>query len=125
MNEPGFLQEDAFPGNDPPEKKPSPTDEAKSARFRTRLTIVLAVLILVPSMYGFVGKFYEFVRIYRGDWEGSFAIAPMLNYLLASGGFLCLFFWATANRMFHDIEEPKHAMLDNEQRLDQQLGGKP
>ena len=36
------------------------------------VTMALAVLILIPSMYGFVGKFVEFVHIYRGASGGEF-----------------------------------------------------
>ncbi|REK10311.1 MAG: cbb3-type cytochrome oxidase assembly protein CcoS [Planctomycetota bacterium] len=42
----------------------------------------------------------------------------MLNYLLASLGFLFLFGWAVMSGMFHDIERPKYTMLENEARLD-------
>jgi nitrogen fixation-related uncharacterized protein len=69
-------------------------------------------------MYGFVGKFIEFVHVFRGVPEGRFAVAPMLNYILASLGFLMLLLWAAANGMFHDMEQPKHSFLDNEARLD-------
>ena len=75
-------------------------------------------VILVPCMLGFGMKFIEFIRIFRGDGEGAFAIAPILNYLLASFGFLLLFGWAAANGMFHSIEGPKYDMLANEARLD-------
>jgi len=82
------------------------------------VTMLLAVAILVPSLWGFGTKFYEFVLLARGDVEGVFAVTPVINYLLASLGFLLLFGWAAANGMFHDIEQPKRTMLDNEQRLD-------
>ncbi|MCO6455534.1 MAG: hypothetical protein J5I93_09585 [Pirellulaceae bacterium] len=90
----------------------------RSARLRTRVTLALAIAILIPSMYGFAGKFYEFLHLVRGESDGAFAVAPILNYLLASGGFLLLLLWATANGMFHDIERPKHTLLDREQQLD-------
>ena len=89
-----------------------------SAKWRFRITIGLAIAILIPSMYGFIGKFIEFVQIYRGESGGAFAVAPMLNYLLASGGFLLLLLWATMNGMFHDIEQPKYTLLDRERQLD-------
>jgi hypothetical protein len=41
-----------------------------------------------------------------------------VNYLLAGIGFLCLLGWATLNGMFHDVEQPKRTMLENEERLD-------
>ena len=79
----------------------------------------MAVLILVPSMLGFVAKFIEFTRTFQGAPDGAFAITPMLNYLLASAGFFCMLVWAIANGMFHDIEKPKYTMLDNEKKLDE------
>ena len=82
------------------------------------VTIFLAAAILVPSLLGFGTKFYEFVVLARGDVEGVFAVTPVINYLMASLGFLCLLGWAAANGMFRDIEQPKLTMLENEERLD-------
>ena len=89
--------------------------------FRTRRLVMLlmALAVLVPSLYGFGTKFLEFVALYRGDVEGAFAISPILNYLLASLGFLLLFAWAALGGMFRDIEQPKYTMLENEALLDQ------
>jgi len=86
------------------------------------ITAILAVLILVPSLWGFGSKFLEFVALCRGDPDGSFAIMPVLNYLLASLGFLLLFGWAVLQGTFRDIEKPKFTMLDNERRLDENQG---
>ena len=85
------------------------------------ITGIMAVLILVPSLYGFAGKFIEFVHIYRGASDGEFAVAPILNYLLASAGFFCMLLWAAWNGMFHDIERPKVDFLENERLLDRGL----
>jgi hypothetical protein len=93
-------------------------DASRAARIRARVTLILAVAILIPSLYGFAGKLWEFIHIFRGDADGAFAATPILNYLLASGGFLLLLLWATAHGMFHDIERPKAVMLENEARLD-------
>ncbi len=86
----------------------------------TILTLVFAVIILPLSMLGFGMKFIEFVHAFRGDSDGIFAITPMVNYILASLGFLCLLVWATINGMFHDIEKPKETMLEIDTLLDQQ-----
>jgi hypothetical protein len=83
-----------------------------------RITLVLALCILLPSLWGFGSKLAEFVALARGDADGAFAIAPLANYLLASLGFLFLFGWAALNGMFRDIERPKYTMLENERRLD-------
>jgi hypothetical protein len=87
-------------------------------RMQMRITLLLAVLILIPSGYGFAGKFIELIRVYRGEAEGAFAVAPVMNYLLASLGFFCLLLWAAAHGMFRDIESPKYEMLQHEELLD-------
>ena len=90
----------------------------KKSSGRLWLTLFFAVIILVPSMLGFAAKFIEFVNTFRGQSDGAFAITPMVNYVLASLGFLCLLVWATVNGMFHDVERPKEIMLQREQQLD-------
>ncbi len=92
---------------------------SNSNRWQWRVTILFAVMILIPSMYGFVGKFVELVQVFRGEPGGEFAIAPILNYLLASLGFLCMLIWAVANGMFNDVERPKLHMLEQEEQLNQ------
>lgn len=87
-------------------------------QMKTLTVIAMSVIILVPTMAGFVTKLIEFVHTYRSQSDGVFAITPITNYLLASLGFLCLLLWATFNGMFHDIERPKYRMLDVEQELD-------
>ncbi len=90
-------------------------NNASRARRRMRIIMwVMAVAVLVPSLYGFGTKFLEFIALYRGDAEGAFAISPVLNYLLASLGFLCLFGWAALRGMFRDVERPKFTLLENE-----------
>jgi nitrogen fixation-related uncharacterized protein len=88
-----------------------------SNRLKNWITLGLAVAILVPSLWGFGSKLLEFVHLYRGETDGAFAIAPLLNYLLASAGFFLLFLWAAMNGMFHDIEGPKYTMLEREEEL--------
>ena len=102
------------------------TSARKPARLTSQqrkmwVTVGMAFLILVPSMYGFIGKFIEFINIYRGGSGGEFAVAPIMNYLLASAGFFCLLVWAAWNGMFRDIEKPKDEMLANEALLDREL----
>ena len=90
----------------------------RTTKWQMRITLLLAVLILIPSSYGFVGKFIELIRVYRGEADGAFAVAPMMNYVFASLGFACLLAWAAAHGMFRDIESPKYDMLTNEEMLD-------
>jgi hypothetical protein len=88
------------------------------------LTIVFALMVLVPSMLGFVAKFIELVAVLQGDADGVFAITPILNYLLASLGFFCMLIWATQRGMFRDIESGKQAMLEQEMLLDRRSAAK-
>jgi hypothetical protein len=94
----------------------------RTTKWQVRITLLLAVLILIPSGYGFVGKFIELVRVYRGESDGAFAVAPMMNYLFASLGFGCLLLWAAAHGMFRDIEGPKYDLLVHEEMLDRAIG---
>lgn len=83
------------------------------------ITIGFGVLVLIPSMLGFMMKFGELVELTKGVSDGGgFAITPVVNYLLASLGFFCLLVWAGLNGMFRDLEKPKYLMLENEQELD-------
>lgn len=89
------------------------------SRRQTLVTIVFAVVILIPALYGFSTKFREFLALY-GDVEGAFALMPIVNYLLATAGFFLLLCWATMQGMFANIEQPKHTMLEQEQGLDEE-----
>ncbi len=84
-----------------------------------RITLLFAVVILTPSLIGFVLKFGEFIHSFREDSQGAFAISPMVNYLLASLGFFCLLLWATKNGAYDDLEAPKYTMLSRELWLDE------
>lgn len=95
-------------------------EQPKSSRTKNIVLIVMSVVILVPSMMGFVMKFIEFIHTFQGETDGAFAITPMLNYMLASLGFFCMLVWAIANGMFHDLERPKYRMLEIEHLLDEQ-----
>lgn len=95
----------------------STSTNTNSGKWQTRTTLLLAVLILIPSGYGFVGKFIELIHVYQGDASGAFAVAPIMNYLLASLGFFCLLLWAATRGMFRDIERPKTEMLEREDLL--------
>ncbi len=98
--------------------------QQNTSRTHRLVMLLMAVAVLVPSLFGFGTKFVEFIALYRGDVEGAFAISPILNYLLASLGFLFLFGWAALGGMFRDIEAPKYTMLENEARLDEAQNGR-
>ncbi|MCA9230263.1 MAG: hypothetical protein KDA57_06405 [Planctomycetales bacterium] len=95
---------------------------AADSRAKNLAVALMGVVILGFCAYGFGSKFIEFVRLVLGDEEvatkGMFAVAPLVNYLLASAGFLCLLGWAAAHGMFHNIEQPKQTMLDLNEQLD-------
>jgi hypothetical protein len=82
------------------------------------ITVFFGVLILIPSLIGFVMKFTEFISVAEGTGGGQFAITPIVNYLLASAGFFFLLMWAAFNGMFKDLEHPKFVMLETEKELD-------
>lgn len=82
------------------------------------VTVALFIAVLGIAGFFFGVKFYELILVAKSDPDGAFAVTPIVNYLLAGLGFLCMLGWAIANGMFHDIEQPKWTMLDNEERLD-------
>jgi hypothetical protein len=85
------------------------------------LKVLVAIFFLGPCFLGFGSKFVELVHVFQGDAEGAFAVAPIVNYLLATSGFLFLLGWAAVNGMFHNIEQPKQDMLQNDAYLDRDL----
>ena len=97
----------------------------KTPNWQVRITLLLAVLILIPSGYGFAGKFIELIHVFRGEPGGAFAVAPIMNYLLASLGFFCLLLWAASRGMFRDIEQPKLEMLEREDLLERNACHRP
>lgn len=86
------------------------------------VVLSMAVVIFLSGLYGFGSKFEEFIRMVRSTEGGRFALIPILNYLLASAGFVCLFVWAARNGMFKDIEKPKYDLLERERELDRKDG---
>ena len=108
--------------NSPVTKPPSTVVIGDSSRkdrsIAWTITVVFGVLILIPSMLGFVMKFGELMTLTGDTGDGGFAITPVVNYLLASLGFFFLLLWAAVNGMFRDLERPKYLMLENERELD-------
>jgi hypothetical protein len=108
----------------------TPTEDAavtdrRNARLTFVFTVVLALLILMPSMLGFIAKFIELFAVLNGEPDGVFALTPILNYLLASLGFFCLLLWATGRGMFRDVESAKRTMLEREDLLDGRVTSEP
>jgi nitrogen fixation-related uncharacterized protein len=84
----------------------------------TKWTLICFV-ILGPCLFTFFAKLEMLIDVFRGDPEWAFAVSPVVNYILASAGFVCLFFWAVKNGMFRDMEQPKLQLLENEAMLDE------
>lgn len=99
----------------------TPETHHDSPFVRNVVTATSAIIILLFCIYGFGMKFVELIVVAREDPDGAFAITPVVNYMLASMGFLFLLGWAAAHGMFHDIEQPKRTMLENEARLNAAL----
>lgn len=90
--------------------------------YRTHwLTWFFSALVLIPTILGFANKFIDLVLVVQGDEDGAFAVTPIVNYLLATAGFLCLLIWTAAQGAFQDLDAPSHAMLENERRLDGEI----
>jgi hypothetical protein len=79
---------------------------------------VFSALVLIPTVLGFANKFLDLVLVVQGDEEGAFAVTPIVNYLFATAGFLCLLIWTATQGAFQDLDGPSRKMLENEHRLD-------
>lgn len=82
-----------------------------------------AAVVLVPTILGFANKFMDLILIVQGDDEGAFAITPIVNYLFATAGFVCLLIWSATQGAFDDLDQPSVAMFENEKRLDAEESG--
>lgn len=100
---------------------PSPQIGSAPARGRRQkwVVIVFAIVIFIPCALGFGNKFVELVQLSHGDAEGRFALTPVVNYLLATLGFLCMFAWGALRGTFHNVEDAKQKMLDDDKRIDE------
>lgn len=69
---------------------------------------------------GFVYKMIQFSREALTSEVASFAVVPVVVYILVALGFIALFFWALARGQFRDIEGPKYRLLESEERYDRE-----
>lgn len=83
------------------------------------LTWVVSAMVLTPAILGFANKFIDLILVVQGDEDGSFAVTPVVNYLLATAGFLCLFLWTASRGAFQDLDAPSRTMFENELKFDQ------
>jgi hypothetical protein len=89
------------------------------APYRTHwLTWFFSALVLIPTILGFANKFLDLVLVIQGDEDGAFAVTPVVNYLFATAGFLCLFVWTATQGAFQNLDSPSYTMMENERRLD-------
>lgn len=93
------------------------TNRRGESRVPTLVAIAFIFIVLIAGGF-FALKFYDLVMVAMYVPDGAFAVTPIVNYLLAGLGFLCMLGWAAYNGMFHDIEKPKQTMLDTEHQLD-------
>lgn len=83
-------------------------------------TWLVAAFVLIPTILGFANKFLDLILVMQGDEEGAFAATPIMNYIFATAGFLCLLIWTATQRAFEDLDEPSRRMFENEQLFDAQ-----
>jgi len=94
-----------------------PIRQAGSRR-QTWITVIFAIVIFIPCIFGFGTKFLELVNLSHSDQEGRFALTPVVNYLLATMGFLCMFLWGATRGTFHNVEAAKQKMLDDDELIE-------
>jgi nitrogen fixation-related uncharacterized protein len=76
------------------------------------------VVVIVAAACGFVFKMYEFSKSLHDSPDVSFALMPIVTYLVVAGGFFFLLAWSFFSGHYKDIEGPKHFLLANERALD-------
>ena len=95
--------------------------ELKMKKHRTHwMTWFFAALVLIPTILGFANKFLDLILVMQGDEEGAFAATPIMNYLLATAGFLCLLIWTATQGAFEDLDAPSRKMFEDEQIFEAQ-----
>jgi hypothetical protein len=83
-----------------------------------RWLLRLFVVVVLGAGGGFAFKLVEFAQTLRAGPDVSFALMPIVTYLVVAAGFFCLLAWATLGGHFRDLESPKHFLLENERALD-------
>jgi nitrogen fixation-related uncharacterized protein len=76
------------------------------------------VIVVVAAGVGFVIKMVEFAKTLHDAPEVSFALMPIVTYLVVAGGFFFLLAWSFFSGHYKDVEGPKHFLLSNERELD-------
>jgi len=101
-----------------PQPTPSP-DPSRRAKERVPLWLLATFVVVVAAAgFGFVFKMVEFARSIHDTPDVSFALMPIVTYLVVAGGFFFLLAWSFFSGHYKDIEGPKHFLLANERELD-------
>jgi hypothetical protein len=95
---------------------PRATRDGRAVRWVT-LTMLVAI---VSGGSGFVYKLIQFSREALTSDVASFAVVPVVTYVLVALGFSCLFVWALLRGQLTSIEAPKHRLLEDEERHDRE-----
>ena len=95
----------------------------RGSRLRTWVVTGMAAIIIFITAPAFAEKIVALAELVgqvseEGKEESAFAITPLVNYILATFGFICLGSWAAMHGMFTNVEDPKETMLDTERQLD-------
>ena len=69
---------------------------------------------------GFAYKMFQFTKEAAESKEASFAVVPVIVYILVALGFVSLFLWALTRGQFRDIEGPKLRLLEQEEQYDRE-----
>jgi nitrogen fixation-related uncharacterized protein len=102
------------------DRVPSGPTPRNPNRAQMWVTLIFGLVVFIPCALGFGNKLLELIQLSKGDAEGRFALTPVVNYLLATLGFLCMFLWGAMRGTFHDVEEAKQRMLDDDRRIDEE-----
>jgi hypothetical protein len=103
----------------PDDRGPTAASRRNPNRTQTWVTIIFGLVVFIPCALGFGNKLFELFKLSQGDTEGRFAFTPLVNYLLATLGFMCLFVWGAMRGTFHNVEDAKQRMLDDDQRIEE------
>jgi nitrogen fixation-related uncharacterized protein len=96
-----------------PERLPA----GRTSRVLRWVTATMLVAIAAGGA-GFAYKLIQFSKEALTSEVASFALVPILTYVLVSIGFSCLFVWALCRGQFTDVEGPKYRLLELEERHD-------
>lgn len=107
---------------DTPPLPPTPSYAAAPpiSRGTRRFLWIFSVFLIVVTGSAFTFKLIEFIYTFSIDRPASFAIMPVLVYLLVAAGFACLFCWAYLSGYFRNVEQAKYRMLEMQDQFDLQ-----